>query len=108
MINSCSCCCKVKNIFWNDYCWASKSSPAIKINLCWDCLKFLGWNKELARLKPKVFKCLDCGDMFIPKKKFHRCSVCWLKFFGKLKKESKEKQPVSITLDNFVEVQCNK
>jgi hypothetical protein len=79
MIIPCSHCSKTNPIVYNDYDFGSKTS----IKLCWDCLKFLGWNTEMGDLFPLVKKCNGCKQFYLSRKASStKCYVCWNEFFN--------------------------
>lgn len=56
--------------------------PRQAMALCYICLEYLGFQKEIAAILPKILKCGQCGQKFLPRKSNQtKCSICWGKFF---------------------------
>jgi hypothetical protein len=55
--------------------------PKKAIGLCYSCLIFLGFAKEVLAITPQLLICQQCKEKFVPRKNKARCGVCWAKYF---------------------------
>jgi hypothetical protein len=82
----CSLCHENKQIAYNDWIpgTTKPSQRGFSLNLCIDCLQFIGWKSEANEWIISSKICIDCGKRFIPKKEssIARCGLCWFKRLG--------------------------